>query len=353
MKQTDLPLQARETGTSGRWKLQPNRTTPGATSRVFSVRLLNWRLALAVALTTFAQPAIAQSIREYHRTLAVAISDPVTLDVHLSDGELQIAYGRNEQVWITASAQVPVGAKADEQSLGTVLAVEQNRNQVQIRNQSNARRTTMKIRIDVPYWTEVRSIVDNGDQTITGIMGPVKAEASGGDIKVSYVSKGVAAAASAGNLNLEVISGRITARTGTGNITCIRAAQGASVEVENGNIVLLVVGPSEASVTKGPGKIEVGGARGSFRASTTEGEIHVKAVPRGDWRLNSASGNIRIELPPAAAFDVDAMTDTGRIQIDRNDIERPPVEVRHLSQKVNGGGQRIEARTGSGKIVIR
>jgi hypothetical protein len=277
----------------------------------------------------------------------------VTLDVRLAEGELQIAYGRNEQVAITAFAQVSKGSMADEQSIATVLAVDQDGNHVQIRNQTNARRTAMKLRIDVPYWTEVRSTVDNGNQTISGIMGPVRAETREGDVKVSYVSKGVVVVASAGNLDLEVISGRVAARTGKGNITCIRAAQGASAEAQNGSIVLMVVGPSEANVTKGSGRIEVGGARGSFRGSTTSGEIHVKAVPRDDWRLNSTSGNIRVELPPTAAFEVDATTGTGQILTERNDIERPTSDVRHLRQTVNGGGKRIEARTGSGKIVIR
>jgi len=53
-------------------------------------------LALAVTLMTCAQLGFAQSAREYHRTLPVTSVDPVTLDVHLSEGELQIAYGRDE-----------------------------------------------------------------------------------------------------------------------------------------------------------------------------------------------------------------------------------------------------------------
>ena len=43
----------------------------------------------------------------------------------------------------------------------------------------------------------------------------------------------------------------------------------------------------------------------------------------------------------------------GEILIDRDDIERPDAAVRYFHQKVNGGGEHIEARTRSGKIVIR
>jgi len=322
-----------------------------------SILHLAWRPALVVGLTASASTGFAQSACEFHRTLSVTAIDPVTLDVQLTDGELQIAYGRNEQVSIAAFAQVPVGAKADKEFLATALAVEQDGNHLRIRYQSSVGPGQGKIkivcRIDVPYLTEVRSTVDNGKQTITGIMGPVKARIKNGDINVSYISRGVLAEAGSGNLDLEVIGERIEARTGSGNISCIRAVQGASVETEDGDIVLMVVGPSQANVKRGTGRIDVAGARGSFTGSTTEGDLHVKAMLHDNWRLTSASGNIRVELPTAARFEVDATTNFGEVLIDRDDIERPDAGVRQFHRKVNGGGKRIDVRTESGKIVIR
>lgn len=318
---------------------------------------LGWRSVLVVGLTVSAQPGFAQSACEFHRTLSVTASDPVTLDVQLTDGELQIACGRNEQVSIAAFAHVPVGVKAGTEFLATALAVEQDGNHVRIRHLSNIgpekRRTRIVCRIDLPYLTEVHSVVENGKQTITGIMGPVDARTKNGDIKVSYVSKGVLAEAGSGNLDLQVIGEHIEARTGNGNISCVRVAQGASAETEDGDIVLKVVGPSNATVKTGTGRIDVGGARGTFTGSTTGGDLHIKAMPHDDWRLTSASGNIRIELPPAAKFEVDATTNFGNVLIERDDIERPDAEVRQLHKKVNGGGKRVEVHTDRGKIVIR
>lgn len=129
--------------------------------------------------------------------------------------------------------------------------------------------------------------------------------------------------------------------------------KGVSAETENGDIVLMVVGPSKAIVKKGSGRIDVGGARGSLTGLTSGGDVQVKAMPHDDWRLSSASGNIRIELPPAASFEVDATTNVASgVLINRNDIEKPDIAVRHLHQKVNGGGKRVEVRTESGKIII-
>ena len=314
-------------------------------------------VALAVALTTCAQLGFAQTAREYHRMLKVTVTDPVTLDVHLSEGELQIAYGRDEQVSIAAIARVPVGAEVDGAFLATPISVEQDGNQLRIRNQSGAGTAVEKVRItcriDVPYRTEVYSVVDNGKQTITGIMGPVKTQTRKGDIKVSYISKGVIAEAGSGNLDLEVIGERVEARTGAGAISCIRALQGGDAETGDGDIVLTVVGPTRATVKNGTGRIEVGAARGGFIGSTAGGDLRIKAAPHDDWRLSSISGSIRVELPKSARFEVDATTNSGEVLINRDDIERPNASVRNVRQKVNGGGKRIELHTESGKIVIQ
>jgi len=314
-------------------------------------------LALTVALMTCAQRGFAQSAREYHLTLPVTSADPVTLDVHLSEGELQIAYGRDEQVSIVAIARVPASTKAGDESLAAPISVEQDGNHVQVRNPSGAGSAAEKIRIvcriDVPYRTEVHSVVDNGKQTITGIMGPVKTQTKNGDIKVSYISKGALVEADSGDLDLEVIGARVEARTGAGAISCTRALQGADAETGNGDIVLIVVGPSKARVKKGTGRIEVEAARGGLIGSTAVGDLRVKAAPHDDWRLSSVSGSIRVELPRTAKFEVDATTDSGEVLINRDDIERPNASVRNLHQKVNGGGNHIEAHTESGNIVIR
>ncbi|MFI5174468.1 MAG: DUF4097 family beta strand repeat-containing protein [Terriglobia bacterium] len=319
---------------------------------------LIWGLAaLAVVLTASADPALAQPTREFHRTLAVTANDPVTLDVGLSKGELYIAYGRDDQVSIAAIVQVPAGANANTEVPDAAPSIEQNGNHLRIRELSRAGLAEGRIkivwRIDVPYRTEVDSLVENGKQTITGIMGPVKAGTRKGDIKVSYVSKGVTAEAGSGDLDLEVIGERAEARTGNGNISCIRVVEGAKAVTEKGDIVFMVVGPSQANVKTGNGRIEVGGARSSFSGSTAGGDLHVKAIPHGDWQLNSVSGNIRVELPPAARFEVKATTNAGEVLVDRDDMPRSIAEARHVDQKVNGGGRHIEVHTETGNIAIR
>jgi Putative adhesin len=318
-------------------------------------RLLRWTTILTLAWLNHAESASAQFADQSHQTLAVAVTEPVTLDIEVARGEVQILYSRDGQVSIAGFAQASRGG-LDSNFFKAVLTIQQSGNHIKIRDLSNPaypeEGISVLYRIEVPYRTEVTSKVNRGRQTLSGIMGPVRVVTHKGDIKASYVSRGLQAEADTGNLDLEVIGERVEAKTGNGNISCTRLAQGITAETGDGDITLMVVGPSMATVKSGPGRIDAGGVRGTFVASTSGGDLHVKAVPHDDWQLNSASGNIRFELPPAAKFELDASTNSGEFQVNRDDIARPPSDVRHLHQQVNGGGRRIQAHTGSGKIVI-
>jgi hypothetical protein len=314
------------------------------------------RLSVLVpVLVLCAQPGFAQSTRELHRTFPVDLAEPLSLRIELSKGDLQVAYSREGQVSIAAIAQVPIGRDVGADFFTTRLITEKAGNRLEIRDQfhaDDAHDIRIAYQLDVPYRTEVHVFLDHGNQTIIGVMGPVAAESSHGDIKVSYVSKEVKARAGQGDLNLQVIGGRVEASTGRGNISCVRAAEGVSSETGDGDISLMVVGSSKAMVRKGNGRIVVGGVKGALSASTDAGDLHIKAVPHDGWQLRSTAGNIRVELPPAAKFEIDASTDSGEVVINRDDIEKPRADVRHLCEKVNGGGKRIEIHTGGGRIVV-
>ena len=282
------------------------------------------------------------------------------LSVELERGDLQVAYSRDGQVSVTAYGAAPGGVKLDAKYLASIVAVEQSENRIQLRDvlkTEDLQARTVHYRIDVPYRTEVTSRVNRGSQTFRGIMGPVKAVGSNGDIRASYLSKGLQAQVETGNLDIEVIGERVTAKTRNGNISGARLPEGISAETGDGDITLTVVGPSTAAITNGAGRIEVTGARSRFQGSTQAGELSIKAEPHGDWRLTSASGTIRIALPPAWNADLDASTDSGALQIDRDDLTKPQPEARHFTQKLKGIGPNaapsIAIHTGSGKILIR
>src|SRR5262249_1080015 len=259
-------------------------------------------VTLVLFLVSIVGAGAGQVSQEFHRALGVSLAEAVSLHVDLLDGDLRIAYARDGEVSIAVTAQSVFSV--DPASLSNLLVIAKSGDRVEVREQPGAESSSLKLvyAIDVPYRTEVDASVNHGKQTITGIMGPVNAEVGDGDVDLSYVSLGVSAQARTGNLSFEVVGGRIEAHTGQGNITCLRAPRGINAETQDGDISLAVVGASTAVVKSGHGRIDVGGAHGGLLASTSAGDLHVKAVPHDDWQLNSKSGTIRIELPSGSSF---------------------------------------------------
>jgi hypothetical protein len=287
----------------------------------------------------------------------VGSAEPVTLDVEISHGDLQIVYGRDGQVSISGVAKTSADVKLDDNFFPSVLAIDQEGNHLYIRHAANGvfpeTAIGVRYRIDVPYRTEVTSRLGRGKQNITGVLGPVTAVTDKGDVTAAYISRRVKAQVGSGTLDLQVIGEHVEAKADSGNISCTRLSQGVSAETGDGNITLMIVGPSTAIVKTGNGRIDVGGARSNFAGSTDAGDLHVKAIPHEDWQLTSASGSVRLELPPAPRFELDASTKTGKFQIDLDGIAMPDSDVHQFRQDVNGGGKRIQVHTDSGTIMIQ
>jgi len=299
----------------------------------------------------------AQLTSEFHRTVMVSSAEPVKLDVEITRGDLQIVYVRDGQVMISGVANTSAEVKLDDNFFSSVLAIDQEGNHLHIRHVPNAAfpetAISVRYRIDVPYRTEVTSRLGRGKENITGVLGPVDAVTDEGDVTAAYISGRVRAQVGSGTLDLQVIGDHVEAKAGSGNISCTRLPQGVTAETGDGDITLMVVGPSTAIVKKGNGRIDVGGARSSFAASTDAGDLHVKAIPHEDWQLTSGTGNVRLELPPAPSFELDASTETGKFQVDLDGLVTPEAGVHQFRQDVNGGGKRIQVHTKSGAIVIR
>lgn len=296
----------------------------------------------------------------FQRSLPTDIAEPVTLSVSISRGNVEIGYARDDEVAIYASGQDASGKSLPEDFFKKSLVIEQKDNHVSIRdspgtdsllidqkdNPVSSRDSpdpdsllsalyTINYRIDVPYRTEVDSRVSGiGNQILTGVYGPAKLVSGTGDISAQYVRFAL-----------------LDAKTGKGNISCTRCF-GVNAETGEGNITLMEDGNSKALVRTGRGRIEVGGASGSFDGSTDAGMLHIKAVPSDDWQLRSNSGTIRIELPPEAKFEIDARSDSGEVAVEREDMQNPDTDAHQLHQQVRGGGKHITARSVKGSISI-
>jgi hypothetical protein len=222
----------------------------------------------------------------------------------------------------------------------TSLKIQQDQSHVTIRSSPEAAGAEQSLRIsytiEVPNWIEVSSTVEEGKQTVIGVMGPVKLTSGHGDITAIGITQAV------------------QARVTNGNITFNRVGHMTVAETTSGNISMLDVGAASiATIKKGIGNIEVDGARGGFQGSTDAGYLLVKGAPSEDSQFHSVSGNIRLELGAEADAVIDAATDSGHILVENADMERPAGDIRRCHQKINRGGAHIVARSQSGNVIIR
>ncbi len=294
-------------------------------------------LAMLALLWTpaFSSLEAQEQIVVFQRTLTVEISqNPLVLDIALSRGDLNIRYQREGEIRITGFAKTPAGKSTAEQFFKSGLVITQDKQHVTIKNAPNAPNAEVQIELNVPYRTELTSVVTGvGNQKLIGISGPAKLQSGEGDMDVTFVRLG-----------------QVQVRTGKGKISCTRVIQ-LDAETGEGNITLLEDGYSKAVVKKGTGRIEVGGVRNTLEATTDKGLLHIKAVPNDDWKLNSGSGNIRLELPPKLSFDIAVSTASGNISSERDDVKLPE-SAHEFQQKVNGGGKHIQVQSVSGNISI-
>src|SRR5450432_1218732 len=184
---------------NGRLDLEIPMATSSRRQRMFlrTGQYLAWLTATAIACLACGSLSLAQGTSQVHRTLTVTMSEPLTLEVDVSRGDVEILYGRDGQMSISGVARASANSSLDDNFFSSVLSVEQVGNRVTVRHVPNLAHgeegVKVVYRIDVPYRTQLTSRVNQGKQTISGIMGPVKATTGNGDIKASYISKGLQA----------------------------------------------------------------------------------------------------------------------------------------------------------------
>ncbi len=299
----------------------------------------------------------AGSTAEFHKAFAVTNAEPVRLIVDVTNATVEIVYSRDGGVSINATAQAKSGSPVDENYFLLALSTNQSGNNITVKQAPSVayleENIKFRLRVEVPYRTEIKSALAEGKLVVRGVTGPVDAKAGKADVDISYVSSSVRVDARQGNLDFQMVGDRVEAQTASGNISGERLLKGIHAETGDGDIKLMVVGPSEATVRTGAGRVEIGGARDTLAATTDAGEVHLQAVPHNDWRLFSKSGSIRMELPEAPGFALEASTESGMLQFERDDLPKLSPDVHHIAEKIAGGGKKIVAHSESGNISIR
>ena len=277
---------------------------------------------------------------------SVAINGPFSLDVDTGSGAIKVRSGSGDEVIVTGKIQVNrrfFGVKrgdADEiiQAIKDNPPIDVSDGQLRvgrISDRSVRKKVSISYDIVVPAGTEV------------------VAETGSGSVTVTDISAQIAVHTGSGNVTLENIAGSVKARTGSGSITAEGIGGAFNGSTGSGGIFLEQTAPGDVVVSTGSGSSELKGVVGSVKASAGSGRITVDGRQEGDWRVNTGSGGVRINLPDDAAFELDAESSSGGIDIDHPLTVQGRISKKHIKGQVRGGGPLLQIDTGSGGIRIR
>jgi DUF4097 and DUF4098 domain-containing protein YvlB len=246
----------------------------------------------------------AQARGEFQRTLTV--NGPVDLSIRTGSGSIQVRTGAADRVQIVgrisagswrdgmdpAERVKRVEAAPPITQAGNVIGLGDTRNDPLYRN------VGISYEVIVPPNTRLTAQTGSGSQTIGSIDGEVRAQTGSGSIRV------------------ERAGGSLHAQTGSGHI-------------------------------------DADSVGGEVRAQTGSGSVDIRQIVRADVSVQTGSGSVSLDLPPDAAYTLDAQTGSGSITTEEPIAVQGRIRRNHITGTVRGGGNSVRVRTGSGSIAIR
>jgi Putative adhesin len=139
--------------------------------------------------------------------------------------------------------------------------------------------------------------------------------------------------------------------TGSGNIHATGLLGDILINSNEGDIEVEQAGQGEVKVTSNSGNLELRNLRGALRAATNAGGIRVSGVPTGEWSVRTGKGDIELALG-SAACTIDAQAGVGLVHSDLPVEGGSGSSDRHLTGRINGGGQSVIVQADEGEIHI-
>jgi hypothetical protein len=319
--------------------------------------------SLAVALSLVcSSPAAAQGPEgAFERTLKA--TGAVDLEVQSGSGSIKIEPGAAGSVRVAARLKADSSWLAGGDVEKRIRQIEQN---PPIEQQGNvirigrfpdsdlARNISIGYEITVPAATKLAAHTGSGSIVVGAIAGPATIKSGSGSVTIGRVGGNVEASTGSGSIKVEGAAS-LEASTGSGSITATAVAGPTKVGSGSGSITITQTGKGDVSVSAASGGITLAGVNGAARVNSSSGSIRIDGRPAGPWSVHTSSGGITITVPPDAAFDLDARTNSGTI-----DSVHPvtmtvtgKIDKRHIEGKVRGGGPLVEVSCSSGSIRIR
>jgi len=276
----------------------------------------------------------------------IPVGDSLQLDVTTGSGKIVIRTGGGNEAIVRGEIRVNrrmfFGKPSDWEDI--VREIENNPpivlngERLEVGHFSDrglGKKVSISYEITVPASSQVIANAGSGSISVSDIAAPVEAHTGSGSIKLASISGPVTARAGSGSIDADGVGGEFHGSTGSGRITMLQTA------------------PGDVNVSTGSGNSDLKGVVGGVRASAGSGRITVEGRMTADWNLDTGSGAVRVALPEDAAFDLDAETGSGGIEIGHSLTVTGKISKKHLRGSVGGGGPELRIDTGSGGIQIR
>lgn len=250
-----------------------------------------------------------------------------------------------------------------------VQAAHARRNRVEVRRRGMTVYVDAAAIVDYRIWVPERLDVSvEGWQTsivVQGTRGRVEAETFTGSVDIRGGRDRVTATAVNGNLNIQGAQGEVTAEGMSGTIRISESVGDIRAEVMSGTIRISDARGSVAAETVGGSVVLEGIAAAAVDAAAVGGSIRFQGELQddGEYYFATHAGRILLELPAAAAAELEVYTLSGSVRMDHagavedadaRDRSRRLGRDRSRSRYVIGdGGAVVEIESFSGSVVVR
>jgi DUF4097 and DUF4098 domain-containing protein YvlB len=282
----------------------------------------------------------------------------VRLEIANGSGSAQVRIGQPGEVRVRADVRVRAWLFGDARSqLQEILKnppVEQRGNLIHIGlDRQPMRSLTANYTIVVPAETELQAFIGSGSLEVRGIRGPAQVKTGSGSIALEDIREDVQALAGSGAIAVSRVDGEVRATAGSGGITLAQIRGEIRALAGSGGITIDDPG-GRITARTGSGGIAIAGAGADLRASASSGRVTIEGNPSPSsfWELRSGSGGVELRVPADASFRLYAHSGSGRIETSLPLVIEEQSR-REIRARVGSGAARIEARTGSGSILIR
>ncbi len=340
-----------------------------------SRKLKGWILHVSVPFL-FGAWALASEPKTVDRALAV--SGPVTLDVRADPGGIVITTGSSGTVAVHAVIKPLYGRLDFEIAEANILAlereplIEQVGNHIRIgyaKDVSVLRAVTIRYEIETPRETAVRAHTASGGIRVDGITGPVEAVTSSGRTEISNVESDIKVTGHSGAVVIRSGGGQVSVRNESGGIEISGIRGSVDAETTSGRTEISDVSGDVRSTVhsasiridnaKGAvearnssGSIDALRSSGSIHAETTSGAIRISQVSPATIRALTRSGAIKVQLASGGGYQVDAMSDSGKISGTATTMFQNTKGAHSLKVQIGAGGPLVDLDSHSSKIEI-